>query len=124
MVTDFPDTGLRARTACYDPATGRVQVDLENGCSFAFPARMAEGLGATSDADLADVEILGAGYGLHWEKLDVDLSVPALLAGLFGTKAHMDRLGAARAGSASSPLKAAAARRNGAKGGRPRKSFG
>lgn len=124
MVTDFPDTGLRVRTACYDAATGRVLVDLENGCSFAFRARMADGLGSAPDADLADVEILGAGYGLHWEKLDVDLSVPGLLTGLFGTKAHMDRLRAARAGSASSPLKAAAARRNGAKGGRPRKSFG
>jgi len=28
--------------------------------------------------------ILGRGYGLHWEALDADLSVPGLLAGLFG----------------------------------------
>jgi hypothetical protein len=40
-----------------------------------------------------------------------------LLAGLFGTKAYMAR----HAGQASSPAKAAA-RANGAKGGRPRKS--
>ncbi|MDX2223212.1 MAG: DUF2442 domain-containing protein, partial [Rhodospirillaceae bacterium] len=63
----------------------------------------------------------GAGYGLHWPDLDVDLSVPGLLAGLFGTRAYIDRLRARRAGSATSKAKSAAARRNGAKGGRPRK---
>jgi hypothetical protein len=71
---------------------------------------------------LAQIEILGLGLGLHWEQLDVDLSVPGLLAGLFGTKAYMDRQRAARAGAATSVAKAAAARRNGRKGGRPRKS--
>ena len=55
---------------------------------------------------------------LHWEKLDVDFSVPGLVAGIFGTARWM----AARAGRASSPAKAAAARANGAKGGRPRKA--
>jgi len=50
--------------------------------------------------------------------LDVDLSIPGLLSGIFGTKAYMAR----RAGQATSPAKAAAARANGAKGGRPRES--
>ena len=77
----------RATSARYDPAHGRVLVDLNNGCSFAFPARQAQGLQTATDTDLAEVEILGAGYGLHWEKLDVDLSIPGLLAGRFGTRA-------------------------------------
>ena len=113
----------RAKTVRYDAKSGRVLIDLDNGCSFAFPARLAQGLQSATDEDLAAVEILGAGYGLHWDKLDVDLSVPGLLAGLFGTKAYMDRLRASRAGSATSSRKAAAARVNGAKGGRPRRSF-
>ena len=112
----------RAKRARYDRKTGRVLVELTNGCSFAFPARRAQGLEEASDDELAEVAILGLGLGLHWERLDVDLSVPGLLAGLFGTKAYMDRERAARAGSATSPAKAAAARRNGAKGGRPRKT--
>jgi hypothetical protein len=112
----------RARMARYDRRTGRVLVELTNGCSFAFPARRAQGLGRASDAELAQVEVLGLGFGLRWERLDVDLSVPGLLAGLFGTKAYMDRQRAARAGSATSAAKAAAARRNGTKGGRPRKA--
>jgi Protein of unknown function (DUF2442) len=112
----------RARAAGYHRASGRIHVELTNGCSFAFPARLAQGLDAASDAELAEVEILGLGLGLHWERLDVDLSVPGLLAGMFGTKAFMDRQRAARAGAATSSAKAAAARRNGAKGGRPRKT--
>ncbi len=115
-------TEPRARTVRYDRRTGRIRVDLTNGCSFAFPARKAQGLEHATDADLAEIEILGLGLGLHWERLDVDLSVPDLLAGLFGTKAHMDRQRASRAGAATSPAKAAAARRNGRKGGRPRKT--
>jgi hypothetical protein len=114
-------TDPRARAARYDRRTGRVHVDLINGCSFAFPARSAQGLKRASDGELAQVEILGLGLGLHWERLDVDLSVPGLLAGLFGTKAYIDRRRAARAGAAKSNAKAAAARRNGARGGRPRK---
>jgi hypothetical protein len=107
----------RAAAARDDKQRGRVVVDLTNGCAFAFPPRMAQGLEAATDEELARIEILGRGYGLHWEALDVDLSVPGLLAGIFGTKAYMAR----RAGQATSPAKAAAARTNGAKGGRPRK---
>jgi Protein of unknown function (DUF2442) len=117
-------TEPRARAVRYDRKTGRVHVDLTNGCSFAFPARHAQGLERASDAALAQVEVLGLGLGLHWEHLDVDLSVPGLLAGLFGTKAYIDRQRAARAGATTSSAKAAAARRNGAKGGRPRKTAG
>lgn len=108
----------RAATARYDRALGRVVVELTNDCTFTFPPRLAQGLENASEDQLAAVEILGAGYGLHWETLDVDLSVPDLLAGLVGTKAHMAR----HAGQARSPAKTAAARRNGAKGGRPRKA--
>jgi hypothetical protein len=110
-------TEPRAVAARYDEATGRVIVELANGSSFAFPARMGQGLEGAGAEDLAKVSIMGAGYGLHWEALDVDLSIPGLAAGIFGTKTHMARL----AGRATSSAKAAAARANGAKGGRPRK---
>lgn len=107
----------RADAVRYDRRSCRIIVDLTNGCTFAFPPRLAQGLEAANDDELDGVEILGAGYGLHWEALDVDLSVPGLLAGLFGTKAYMAR----QAGRTKSPAKAAAARANGLKGGRPRK---
>ncbi|WP_018076196.1 DUF2442 domain-containing protein [Novosphingobium nitrogenifigens] len=112
------ETEPRAATARYDRQLDRVIVDLTNGCTFAFPPRIAQGLETATADQLAEVEILGLGYGLHWEGLDVDLSLPGLMAGILGTKAYMAR----RAGQASSPAKAAAARTNGAKGGRPRKT--
>ena len=116
------DAMPRAAAARYDSASGRVVVDLTNGCSFVFPARSVQGLEQATDDDLADIELLGPGIGLHWDRLDVDASVPGLLAGLFGAKAWMDRQRAAKAGSGRSEAKAAAARANGAKGGRPRKT--
>ena len=108
----------RAAAARYDRRSGRVVVELTNGCTFAFPPRLAQGLEAATEEQLAQVEILGAGSGLHWEALDADLFIPGLLAGLFGTKAYL----AQQAGRATSPAKAAAARVNGAKGGRPRRA--
>ena len=108
----------RALACRYDRAAARVVVELTNGCVFAFPPNLAQGLDGTTDDQLAQVEILGAGSGLRWEVPDVDLSVPGLLAGLFGTRAYMARQG----GRTTSAAKAAAARSNGAKGGRPRKT--
>ena len=111
----------RAAQARYDRHTGRVVVDLTNGCSFVFPARSLQGLARASDAALANIEILGSGYGLHWPSLDADFTVPGLLMGVFGTRAWMVSELARRAGQAMSPAKAAAARANGRKGGRPRR---
>jgi hypothetical protein len=108
----------RAAAARFDRASGRIVVDLINGSSFTFPPRLAQGLETATDDELAQVEVLGAGYGLHWEALDVDFSVPGLMAGVFGTRAYMAR----QAGLTTSPAKAVAARANGAKGGRPRKT--
>lgn len=107
----------RAATARYDRDLGRVIVDLSSGCAFSFPPRIVQDLENATDDQLEGVEVLGLGYGLHWEALDADISVPGLLAGIFGTQAYMAR----RAGQATSPAKAAAARANGVKGGRPRK---
>jgi hypothetical protein len=107
----------RAAAVRYDPVARQVVISLTNGCTFSFPPHLVQDLENATDEDLAAVESLGAGYGLHWEALDVDISVPGLLNGLFGTAAYMAR----RAGAATSPAKAAAARANGAKGGRPRK---
>lgn len=111
----------RAVAACYDASSGRIVIDLTNGCNFAFPARRVQELADASDAELAAVEIAGAGFGLRWDGRDADLSLQGLMNGLFGTKAWMSDL-ARRAGQSRSPAKAAAARVNGAKGGRPRKA--
>ena len=111
-------TEPRASAARYDRKLDRVIVDLTNGCTFAFPPGAAQGLEQATAEQLEAVEVLGVGFGLHWDALDTDLSVAGLLAGLFGTRSYMAR----RAGQTTSPAKAAAARANGTKGGRPRKT--
>lgn len=111
-------TEPHAVSARYDRKSDRIVVELDSGATFAFPPRLVEGLTDATADELADIELLGGGYGLHWERLDVDYTVPGLVNGIFGTARWM----AARAGRATSPAKAAAARANGAKGGRPRKA--
>ena len=111
----------RAGAANFDRITGQVVVELVNGCTFAFPARLVEDLHGASHDALALIEVDGAGFNLHWPKLDADLYVPALVSGIFGTREWMAREFARMAGQSKSPAKAAAARANGAKGGRPRK---
>lgn len=115
-------TEPRAVAARYDKKTGRLVIDLANGCVYAFPTALVQDLQSASPEALAAVEIDGLGFNLHWPERDVDLFVPALIAGVFGTKAWMTREFARLAGQAKSEAKAAAARVNGAKGGRPRKA--
>lgn len=113
-------TEPRAKSARYDTASRQIVVQLTNGCTFMFPAKLGQGLRGATDEQLAEVEVLGRGSGLHWETLDADLSIPQLVMGIFGSRAWMSEL-ARRGGSAKTAAKAAAARANGAKGGRPRK---
>ena len=85
-------TEPRARAARYDAAADRIVIELTTGATYSFAPWLAQGLRGASAADLAEVEVLGVGFGLHWETLDVDLTVPGLLAGRFGTRAWMDEL--------------------------------
>jgi len=105
------DSEPRAVAAHYEPAAGRVVVDLVNGCSYAFPAALVQDLRGASDSDLAGVEVDGVGFNLHFPAIDADLHVPALVSGIFGTRAWMARELARIAGRKTSA----------AKGGRPGK---
>jgi len=107
-----------ARSVRYDPQRRLLQVELRNGASFTFPVDKVQGLAGASDRDLADVEISGGGYGLHWEKLDADLTVGGLSEGIFGTARYM----AQQAGRTKSEAKAVIARRSRSDGARPRKA--
>ncbi|HSU13087.1 DUF2442 domain-containing protein [Longimicrobium sp.] len=115
------ETEPRAVSARYNHDTGRIEIELRNGCLFAFPAQYGQGLRGATPEQLAAVEILGFGEALHWEEIDADLGVPQLVAGVFGSKAWMRELGRA-GGKVQSDAKARASRENGKKGGRPRKT--
>lgn len=114
-------TGLQAVSAHYDRCDGRVVVELDGGWMVGFPARLAQGLDHASADELADIEITPSGLGLHFPKLDADLYLPALLAGVLGSQRWMAGLMGKAGGQSRSPAKAAASRNNGKLGGRPRK---
>ncbi|HWE05300.1 MAG TPA: DUF2442 domain-containing protein [Rhizomicrobium sp.] len=112
----------RAIGARYDRRRARIVVSLEKGVELAFPPQLAEDLGRAASSDLATIQISPSGLGLHWPKLDADLYLPALLQGVFGSPRWMARLLGRRGGRVRSKAKAAAARANGQRGGRPRKA--
>lgn len=111
----------RAQAAHYDLDLNRIVIELRSGATFLFPPELVQGLAGASPDNLNNVEVTPSGEGLHWQQLDVDMSIPALMVGIFGTKAWMAELGS-RGGSVSSTAKARAARENGKRGGRPRKT--
>jgi uncharacterized protein DUF2442 len=115
--------GPRADGAHYDAGRDRVVVRLTTGVEFSFPPRDVQGLEHASADDLRAIEVESFGLGLHFPRLDADLYVPALLEGIFGSESWMAaRLGAA-GGRTRSSAKAAAARENGKRGGRPSKAI-
>lgn len=111
--------GLRAKSVRYDRVARRVLLELTNGFAFACPVRAIRALRRATAAQISEVELDASGGTLRWDALDIDLSVPGLLFSAIGAEERRRHL-AQLAGSATSEAKAAAARRNGAKGGRPR----
>jgi hypothetical protein len=112
-------TEPRAVSASYLAREQALQIELTNGAMLRVPVRLIPSLRGAAPKDVQAVEVLGRGGGLHWEMLDLDLSVPALVASVFQGPTWMAELGR-MGGRSSSEAKAAAARRNGRKGGRPR----
>lgn len=105
----------------YERKRDRVVIGLSTGIEVAFRPRDAQGLERAKPNQLDTIEISPSGLGIHFPKLDADIYLPALLEGFLGSKrwlaAELGKLG----GTASTTAKAAAARRNGRLGGRPKK---
>ena len=115
-------SGPVALNAVYDKRLGRILIRLSTGIDVAFAPTDAQGIETAKPSDLGRIEISPSGLGIHFPRLDADLYLPALLEGFLGSQ----RWAAARlgksGGAARSRTKAAAARRNGKLGGRPKKS--
>jgi len=116
----FAASERRAVRAEYEKRPDLITLYLDDGIRVAIPRTKLQGLQGASADKVANIEILGRGTGLHWPLLDVDHYVPGLLSRVFGTSRWMAELGR-RGGSATTRAKAAAARANGKKGGRPKR---
>jgi hypothetical protein len=108
----------RANSVRYDAAKGLLLVELRSGFAFGFPLERVSGLEAASAKDLAKVRISPSGDGLHWEDLNVDASLTGLIADALNLREWAPRF----MGQTRSEAKARAARLNGMKGGRPRRT--
>jgi hypothetical protein len=115
--------GPRAESAHYDAGRNRVIVRLTTGVEIGLVPRDVEGLQNASADELRDIEVESLGLGIHFPRLDADLYVPALLEGVLGSKRWMAARLGATGGSAETPAKVAASRKNGKRGGRPRNAM-
>ena len=111
-----PSAVVNAR---YDEARDRVDLTFGGGGSMAIPRKMIPGLERASTSNIEAIVVSPAGDALSWPSLDVDVYVPGLVERAFGTRLFAAATGR-RGGRRRSRAKAAAAKANGAKGGRPR----
>ncbi len=102
------------------PGLDLIILKLSDGRRHLLPREDLQGLESGTKEQIANVEIVGGGTGLHWPELDADLWVPALLRGVYGSRQWMAKIGR-RGGLARSMAKKKAARVNGKLGGRPKR---
>ena len=58
-----------------------LSVDLEDGRTVSVPIGWYPRLAHGSSAERANVQISGAGFGIHWPDLDEDVGVEGILLG-------------------------------------------
>ena len=106
--------------ARYDSDADAIELAFKGGGSMTIPRTVVPGLERASASKLDAVVVSPACDSLSWPSLDVDVYVPGLVERAFGTRLFAASTGR-RGGRRRSKAKAAAAKANGAKGGRPRK---
>lgn len=104
-------TTPRAVSARFDRRTGNVTVGLDTGVAFVFDPTRVRGLEKHGGEDFVGITVEGAGGTLHFPRIDAHYSVGGLLETFVGPMEWTRR-----------EARAEASRRNGAKGGRPRKA--
>ena len=106
----------------YDKRADRIVIELTSGLELGFSPKQAQGFEHADPTDLEAAEITPSGLGIYFPRLDQDIYIPGLLDGFLGSKRWMPAQHGSIGGAVSTPAKAAAARENGKKGGRPRKN--
>ena len=79
---------VRATKVWFDD--DNMWVALDDGRVMSVPKIWFPRLDNATDEELNDYEMSGNGLGLHWDKLDEDISVPNLLLG-YGAVRKRDR---------------------------------
>lgn len=106
--------------AHYDRKSDAVFLIFRGGGSMTIPRHVIPGLEGQPASALESMTLSPAGDALLWPSLDADVYLPGLVERAFGNRLFAAAAGR-RGGQRRTKAKMAAARRNGAKGGRPRK---
>lgn len=110
----------RAERVAYDPRKKQVVLDLRRGATVALPVDRIPWLKGATPRQLRDLRVNRFGHGIVLDALDIHISIRGILGDLVGLTGSAAVMGA-EGGKAKSPAKAAAARANGKRGGRPGK---
>ena len=78
----------RALSARYDRGADQIVLVMDSGIEVRFRPGDVEGMQGAAPEDLEQVELTRR--GLHWQALDVDLSVEGILQGRLGRQAWED----------------------------------
>lgn len=70
----------KAAKAWYDSVRKQMHFQLATGITISFSPSIFEELRQASDDELSDFHLSGEGKSIHWEKLNVDLSVHSILS--------------------------------------------
>jgi hypothetical protein len=108
---------VRAR---YNRANDTLDLTLRKGILIALPRTQVKEIAKVSADSLRRIQIQPGGDGISIRSIDVDIYVPGLLAEELAT--IFAKANGSKTRGRSSARKAAAARENGRKGGRPRKA--
>lgn len=112
--------GPKVVRARYDESADRVVVDLRGGYAIAIPRlALANPLRSAKPEELSKIRVEASGSVLFWPALDEGFDVAEILARVLTPRLAAAALGR-RGGASKSAAKAASARVNGARGGRPR----
>jgi hypothetical protein len=108
----------RASAVSYDPGCALIIVELRAGIAIGIRPDLVPGLAGATPEQLGRVRISPSGDGLHWDDLDIDISLTGLIADALNLREWAPRI----MGQTRSDAKTRAARMNGVKGGRPRRA--
>ena len=75
-----------ARVLKVEVTDDTLSIDLEDGRSVSVPIGWYPRLANGTPAERANLQINGAGYGVHWPDLDEDIGVEGLLLGKQSTE--------------------------------------
>lgn len=66
---------------------GKIWIAMESGLEVSFPVEGNPRLEGKTSEQLNKIEV--SPFGLHWPKLDEDLSIRGILAGNYGQRPHV-----------------------------------